>query len=61
MFGKVTSKEKEIKEFAQELQAGEIRKRSWCIEQAVMLDDASPVNLPTIAEKIYEYVYGARE
>jgi hypothetical protein len=36
----------------------EINKRGWCIQQAVYMDDCSPSNIISVAERIYKWVYG---
>jgi hypothetical protein len=36
----------------------ESRRRAFCIEQAVMLDDAAQDNVNEIADQIYQYVFG---
>jgi len=39
----------------------ETERLMWCIQQAVWLEDANKENLLSVAERIYEYVYGARD
>jgi hypothetical protein len=38
----------------------ERERRQWCIEKALYLEETRQENLTALAEKIYEYVWGAR-
>jgi len=38
-----------------------IRRRSYCISQAVFLDEITPDNLIIVAERIYTYIWGIRK
>lgn len=39
----------------------EIHRRRQCIEYAVQLEETRPENLFDLADKIYNYIYGASE
>ena len=54
------SKEKAAQAQVEAANRIEINRRGWCIAQALMLDETRSENLVSVAERIYEYVYGAR-